>query len=39
MRMMVESRDLLDLRQQPLIDLLDIAAGKRTCLRGTQCTQ
>jgi hypothetical protein len=30
--MVIEGWDLLNLRQQTLVDLLDVRAGKRTCL-------
>ena len=32
--MVIEGGDFVDLRQQTLIDLLNVRAGKRTSLRG-----
>jgi hypothetical protein len=35
MRVMIEGRNLLDLRQQALVDLLDVPAREWTGLRNT----
>jgi len=39
MRMMVEHRNLFDLRQQPLVDLLNVGSWQWTRLTGRQCGQ